>query len=98
MLVVALVMWSRNGVCGRCVCVQVVKGMTSSSSYLLATYWQVGVKSLGGPAPQRAAGLLVWMMIWSIPAVRSIAVVCKVAISCCPSVLRTMSSPLESGA
>src|SRR5947208_9874997 len=26
------------------------------------------------------------------------AVVCKVAISCCPSVLRTMSSPLESGA
>src|SRR5215471_13083125 len=26
------------------------------------------------------------------------AVVCKVAISCCPSVLRTMSSPLASGA
>src|SRR5262245_8704944 len=26
------------------------------------------------------------------------AVVCKVAISCCPSVLRTISSPLESGA
>src|SRR5436309_13480383 len=26
------------------------------------------------------------------------AVVCKVAISCCPNVLRTMSSPLESGA
>src|SRR5215831_14477052 len=26
------------------------------------------------------------------------AVVCKVAISCCPSVLRTMSSPLDSGA
>src|SRR5262245_52058039 len=26
------------------------------------------------------------------------AVICKVAISCCPSVLRTMSSPLESGA
>src|SRR6516162_10351700 len=26
------------------------------------------------------------------------AVVCKVAISCCPSVLRTMSRPLESGA
>src|SRR5262247_3090902 len=26
------------------------------------------------------------------------AVVCNVAISCCPSVLRTMSSPLESGA
>src|SRR5262245_54373956 len=26
------------------------------------------------------------------------AVVCKVAISCCPSVLRTMSSPPESGA
>src|SRR5262245_54196104 len=34
----------------------------------------------------------------TMPAVWSIAVVCKVAISCCPSVLRTMSSPLESGA
>src|SRR6516162_5560166 len=34
----------------------------------------------------------------TMPAGWSIAVVCKVAISCCPSVLRTMSSPLESGA
>src|SRR5215831_2028819 len=35
---------------------------------------------------------------WTMPAVWSIAVVCKVAISCWPSVLRTMSRPLESGA
>src|SRR6516165_588164 len=35
---------------------------------------------------------------WTMPAVWSMAVVCNVAISCCPSVLRTMSSPLESGA
>src|SRR5262249_14242244 len=34
----------------------------------------------------------------TMPLVWSIAVVCKVAISCCPSVLRTMSSPLEGGA
>src|SRR5262245_6840144 len=33
-----------------------------------------------------------------MPAVWSMAVVCKVAISCWPSVLRTMSRPLESGA
>src|SRR6516225_2529694 len=34
----------------------------------------------------------------TMPAGWSIAVVCKVAISCCPSVLRTMSRPLERGA
>src|SRR6516225_6587187 len=31
----------------------------------------------------------------TIPALLSMAVVCKVAISCCPSVLRTMSSPAQ---
>src|SRR6185437_13364279 len=34
----------------------------------------------------------------TMPAVWSIAVVCTVAISCWPKVLRTMSSPLDSGA
>jgi hypothetical protein len=33
-----------------------------------------------------------------MPAVWSIAVVCMVAISCWPKVLRTTSSPLDSGA
>ena len=50
---------------------------------------------LAGDANEREEGIVVK---WTMPAVWSIAVVCKVAISCCPSVLRTMSSPLESGA
>src|SRR6266511_3678426 len=46
-------------------------------------------------SPEACASVVVK---WTMPAVWSIAVVCNVAISCCPSVLRTMSRPLESGA
>ena len=46
-------------------------------------------------SPEACASMVVKL---TIPEPLSIAVVCTVAISCCPSVLRTMSSPLESGA
>src|ERR1700733_14981247 len=46
-------------------------------------------------SPEECANIVVRL---TIPAVRSSAVVWTVAISCCPKVLRTMSSPLDSGA
>ena len=42
--------------------------------------------------------ILLGPMAGACPASLSIAVVCTVAISCRPSALRTMSSPVESGA
>ena len=46
-------------------------------------------------SPEACANMVVRLIN---PASRSSAVVCTVAISCCPSVLRTMSRPLASGA
>src|SRR6516162_6579641 len=46
-------------------------------------------------SPEECASTVVKL---TIPAAWSIAVVCTVAISCWPKVLRTISSPLESGA
>src|SRR5215470_17535608 len=46
-------------------------------------------------SPEAWASVVVRLIM---PAVWSMAVVCTVAISCCPRVLRTISSPLESGA
>ena len=46
-------------------------------------------------SPEAWASIVVKL---TIPATLSMAVVCTVAISCCPSVLRTMSRPLASGA
>jgi hypothetical protein len=46
-------------------------------------------------SPEAWASIVVKL---TMPAAWSIAVVCTVAISCCPSVLRTMSSPLDNGA
>src|SRR6266550_4769864 len=64
--------------------------------------WGLAVSAIGQTgqseaihSPEAWASVVVKL---TMPAVWSIAVVCKVAISCCPSVLRTMSSPLESGA
>src|SRR6266566_4115912 len=64
--------------------------------------WGLAVSAIGQTgqsdaihSPEAWASVVVKL---TMPTVWSIAVVCKVAISCCPSVLRTMSSPLESGA
>ena len=46
-------------------------------------------------SPEACASTVVRL---TMPAAWSIEVVCIVAISCCPRVLRTISSPLESGA
>jgi hypothetical protein len=46
-------------------------------------------------SPEACANTVVRL---TMPAAWSIEVVCTVAISCCPKVLRTMSSPLDSGA
>ena len=46
-------------------------------------------------SPEACASMVVRL---TIPVVWSTAVVCIVAISCWPSVLRTMSRPLDSGA
>ena len=46
-------------------------------------------------SPEECASTVVRL---TVPATWSIAVVCTVAISCCPRVLRTISSPLASGA
>src|SRR5215467_2097884 len=64
--------------------------------------WGLAVSAIGQTghseaihSPEACASVVVRL---TMPAVWSIEVVCKVAISCCPNVLRTMSSPLESGA
>src|SRR6476619_1646862 len=64
--------------------------------------WGLAVSAIGQTgqsdaihSPEACASVVVKL---TIPAVWSMAVVCTVAISCCPSVLRTMSRPLESGA
>jgi hypothetical protein len=64
--------------------------------------WGLAVSAIGQTgqsdaiySPEAWASVVVKL---TMPALWSIAVVCNVAISCCPSVLRTMSSPLESGA
>src|SRR5215470_11072657 len=64
--------------------------------------WGLAVSAMGQigqseaiHSPEAWASVVVRL---TMPAVWSMAVVCNVAISCCPSVLRTMSSPLESGA
>jgi len=64
--------------------------------------WGLAVSAMGQTgqsdaihSPEAWASVVVKL---TMPAAWSIAVVCKVAISCCPSVLRTMSRPLESGA
>ena len=46
-------------------------------------------------SPEACASTVVRL---TMPAAWSIEVVYTVAISCCPSVVRTMSSPLDSGA
>jgi hypothetical protein len=64
--------------------------------------WGLAVSAMGQTGQSEAIhSPEAWASVvvkWTMPAVWSIAVVCKVAISCCPNVLRTMSSPLESGA
>src|ERR1700730_202134 len=64
--------------------------------------WGLAVSAMGQTGQSEAIhSPEAWASVvvkWTMPAVWSIAVVCRVAISCCPSVLRTMSSPLESGA
>src|SRR5215813_7803684 len=64
--------------------------------------WGLAVSAIGHTgqseaihSPEAWASVVVKL---TMPALWSMAVVCKVAISCCPSVLRTMSSPLASGA
>src|SRR5215467_7867299 len=64
--------------------------------------WGLAVSAIGQTghseaihSPEACASVVVRL---TMPAVWSIEVVCKVAISCCPNVLLTMSSPLESGA
>src|SRR5215470_19301461 len=64
--------------------------------------WGLAVSAMGQigqseaiHSPEAWASVVVRL---TMPAVWSMAVVCNVAISCCPSVLRTISSPLESGA
>src|SRR5262245_39856695 len=64
--------------------------------------WGLAVSAIGQTgqseaihSPEAWASVVVKL---TMPAVWSITVVCRVAISCCPSVLRTISSPLESGA
>src|SRR5215467_12888242 len=64
--------------------------------------WGLAVSAIGQTghseaihSPEACASVVVRL---TMPAVWSIEVVCKVAISCCPNVLRTISSPLESGA
>jgi hypothetical protein len=64
--------------------------------------WGLAVSAMGQTgqsdaihSPEACASVVVKL---TIPAVWSMAVVCTVAISCWPSVLRTMSRPLESGA
>src|SRR6516225_6510511 len=64
--------------------------------------WGLAVSAIGQTgqsdaihSPEAWASVVVKL---TMPAVWSMAVICKVAISCCPRVLRTMSSPLESGA
>src|SRR5215468_701625 len=64
--------------------------------------WGLAVSAIGQTghseaihSPEACASVVVRL---TMPAVWSIEVVCKVAISCCLNVLRTMSSPLESGA
>src|SRR5262245_2527182 len=61
--------------------------------------WGLAVSAIGQTgqseaihSPEAWASVVVRL---TMPAVWSIAVVCNVAISCWPSVLRTMSSPLE---
>src|SRR5262245_33088880 len=65
----------------------------------------LGIGGLGDRAHRRQSEAIHSPEAWASqvvkrtrPASLSIAVVCTVAISCCPSVLRTMSRPLESGA
>src|SRR5262249_1238523 len=64
--------------------------------------WGLAISAIGQTgqsdaihSPEAWASVVVKL---TMPAVWSMAVICKVAISCCPSVLRTMSSPLDSGA
>src|SRR5215813_8233835 len=64
--------------------------------------WGLAVSAIGHTgqseaihSPEAWASVVVKL---TMPALWSMAVVCPVAISCCPSVLRTMSRPLESGA
>src|SRR5215831_7484565 len=64
--------------------------------------WGLAVSTMGQTGQSEAIhSPEAWASVvvkWTMPAVWSMAVVCKVAISCWPSVLRTMSRPLESGA
>ena len=70
------------------------KGEQGIAASAVAAIGQTG-QSEAIHSPEACASVVVRL---TMPAVWSMAVVCTVAISCCPNVLRTMSSPLESGA